>query len=45
MGMVCTIVLVAEEVHGKIFDLIDGPDQKVAIAAPRLKVYTKVRQG
>lgn len=25
----------AEEVHGKIFDLIDGPDQKVAIAAPR----------
>lgn len=25
----------ADEVHGKIFDLIDGPDQKVAIAAPR----------
>lgn len=25
----------AEEVHGKIFDLIDGPAQKVAIAAPR----------
>ena len=25
----------AEEIHGKIFDLIDGPDQKVAIAAPR----------
>lgn len=25
----------AEEVHGKMFDLIDGPDQKVAIAAPR----------
>ena len=25
----------AEEVHGKIFDLIDGPEQKVAIAAPR----------
>jgi len=25
----------AEDVHGKIFDLIDGPDQKVAIAAPR----------
>ena len=25
----------AEEVHGKIFDLIDGPDNKVAIAAPR----------
>jgi len=25
----------AEQVHGKIFDLIDGPDQKVAIAAPR----------
>ena len=25
----------AEEVHGKIFDLLDGPDQKVAIAAPR----------
>lgn len=25
----------AEAVHGKIFDLIDGPDQKVAIAAPR----------
>jgi hypothetical protein len=25
----------AESVHGKIFDLIDGPDQKVAIAAPR----------
>jgi hypothetical protein len=25
----------SEEVHGKIFDLIDGPDQKVAIAAPR----------
>ena len=22
----------AEEVHGKIFDLIDGPEQKVAIA-------------
>jgi hypothetical protein len=25
----------AENVHGKIFNLIDGPDQKVAIAAPR----------
>jgi len=25
----------ADSVHGKIFDLIDGPDQKVAIAAPR----------
>ena len=25
----------AEEVHGKIFELIDGPAQKVAIAAPR----------
>ncbi len=25
----------AESVHGKIFDLIDGPAQKVAIAAPR----------
>lgn len=25
----------AEEVHGKIFDLIDGPENKVAIAAPR----------
>ncbi len=25
----------SEEVHGKIFDLIDGPDEKVAIAAPR----------
>ena len=25
----------ADEVHGKIFDLIDGPSQKVAIAAPR----------
>ena len=25
----------AEDVHGKIFDLIDGPDQRVAIAAPR----------
>ena len=25
----------AENVHGKIFDLIDGPSQKVAIAAPR----------
>ena len=25
----------SEEVHGKIFDLIDGPAQKVAIAAPR----------
>ena len=25
----------ADAVHGKIFDLIDGPDQKVAIAAPR----------
>ena len=25
----------APEVHGKIFDLIDGPSQKVAIAAPR----------
>lgn len=25
----------AENVHGKIFDLIDGPAQKVAIAAPR----------
>lgn len=25
----------AEDVHGKIFDLIDGPEQKVAIAAPR----------
>ena len=25
----------AENVHGKIFDLIDGPEQKVVIAAPR----------
>ena len=25
----------AENVHGEIFKLIDGPDQKVAIAAPR----------
>ena len=25
----------APQVHGKIFDLIDGPDKKVAIAAPR----------
>lgn len=25
----------ADEIHGKIFDLIDGPEQKVAIAAPR----------
>ena len=25
----------AENVHGKIFELIDGPAQKVAIAAPR----------
>ncbi len=25
----------SDEVHGKIFDLIDGPSQKVAIAAPR----------
>lgn len=25
----------AEPVHGKIFDLIDGPSQKVCIAAPR----------
>ena len=25
----------AEQVHGKIFKLIDGPSQKVAIAAPR----------
>jgi predicted phage terminase large subunit-like protein len=25
----------SKEVHGKIFDLIDGPAQKVAIAAPR----------
>ena len=25
----------AEQIHGKIFDLIDGPQQKVAIAAPR----------
>ena len=25
----------AEQVHGKIFDLIDGPANKVAIAAPR----------
>ena len=25
----------SEEVHGKIFDLVDGPDNKVAIAAPR----------
>lgn len=25
----------AENIHGKIFDLIDGPDQQVAIAAPR----------
>jgi len=25
----------APEVHGKIFDLIDGPENKVAIAAPR----------
>ena len=24
-----------ENIHGKIFDLIDGPSQKVAIAAPR----------
>ena len=28
-------LLFAEEVHGKIFDLIDGPANKVAIAAPR----------
>lgn len=25
----------AENIHGPIFDLIDGPEQKVAIAAPR----------
>ncbi len=25
----------ADNVHGKIFDLIDGPERKVAIAAPR----------
>lgn len=25
----------AENVHGKIFEIIDGPDNKVAIAAPR----------
>lgn len=25
----------AEAVHGKIFDLIDGPDNQIAIAAPR----------
>ena len=25
----------AEEVHGKIFDLIDGPSNQIAIAAPR----------
>ncbi len=25
----------ADDIHGKIFDLIDGPEQKVAIAAPR----------
>ncbi len=25
----------SEDIHGKIFDLIDGPEQKVAIAAPR----------
>jgi predicted phage terminase large subunit-like protein len=25
----------SEEIHGKIFELIDGPDNKVAIAAPR----------
>jgi hypothetical protein len=25
----------ADNVHGKIFDLIDGPEQRVAIAAPR----------
>lgn len=25
----------AKQVHGKIFNLIDGPEQKVAIAAPR----------
>ena len=25
----------SDAIHGKIFDLIDGPDQKVAIAAPR----------
>jgi len=25
----------SDEIHGKIFDLIDGPAQKVAIAAPR----------
>jgi hypothetical protein len=25
----------AEDVHGKIFDLVDGPDNKVVIAAPR----------
>ena len=25
----------SSNVHGKIFDLIDGPDNKVAIAAPR----------
>lgn len=25
----------AEQIHGKIFDLIDGPENKIAIAAPR----------
>ena len=25
----------AEQIHGEIFKLIDGPEQKVAIAAPR----------
>ena len=25
----------AEQIHGKIFNLIDGPEQKIAIAAPR----------
>jgi len=25
----------AENVHGKIFELVDGPENKVAIAAPR----------
>lgn len=25
----------SEEVHGPIFDLVDGPDNKIAIAAPR----------
>ena len=25
----------AENIHGKVFDLIDGPEQKDAIAVPR----------